>query len=312
MTFLPRDIVFVHIPKTAGTSLRAGLSRALPNHQRLYDYGPQEALTSKEVRALRYSPVASNLGLRGITNPGKPIFLMGHLYAIDYLQYFAQENFVAFVRDPVERVVSEFKHFARSYGFRGGLMDFARNPAHVNKQSNYLRGLDLESMGFLGVSENLEDDLFVLSRLIGVDICISRENTAPRDQILEISNSEREAILSLNRVDRDLYERAMQLRSSGLGRPSPKNVEGHAAVLEDGSIQGWVVADEGTRLFSARIEQNGHSLIEVVCDQYRQDLFDLKISCTGLGGFRVSSELLPKRLSSVRFDRERRCFEAFA
>ena len=63
------QIVFVHIPKTAGTAVREALFRARPEAANLCDYGADHPATNELVKQLIYSPGSGPNQLRTVLAP---------------------------------------------------------------------------------------------------------------------------------------------------------------------------------------------------------------------------------------------------
>lgn len=87
-------LVFLHIPKTAGTSLRALLSKQIPD-QAMVILDPPLAAGTKAEFTQRLPQMRA---------------LMGHLYFGVDEQLGFRADYVTFLRDPVARVVSFWKH----------------------------------------------------------------------------------------------------------------------------------------------------------------------------------------------------------
>lgn len=282
-----RDIVFLHIPKTAGTALRNALIRGLSGYTHLFDYGPKQKLTSAVVRELAYEGENRLQDLRQHVPRDRPILLTGHILVARYRDVFASDSFIAFVREPVGRVLSDYKHFVRHYGYGGTVLEFARLPQQRNKQWRALSGTPVETLGFVGVVEEFEEELGSLCAVVGADLDVRRENVAPAKQVVEIDEATRRAIESLNASDVELYERVQRergVRRNGVGYAG--RAKGTMRQLEDGSIRGWAVAEEGRRIVVLDVYEGDVWKGRVEACSYRPDLVRRGLSVTGIGGFR--------------------------
>lgn len=139
---------YIHIPKTAGTSL----ANALSNEAKLcFDYGPGNPRNSLEAK--------SELGEQFKIQPG--VIYFGH-FTERYLGTFKQRVvYFSWVRDPINRVVSSFLHVRRkeklttdlvSPNVLDALMIFVSDPAQRNIMSQYL-GKSWRSFDFIGAVE---------------------------------------------------------------------------------------------------------------------------------------------------------------
>jgi hypothetical protein len=198
-------LVFVHIPKTAGTSLRSTLSLEFNEGEVLCDYGPNELETSTKVMDAIYK----NKDVYSVINEGEKL-IFGHFLAKKYIHLSCYENIITFVRNPVERVVSEFKHFQRHRNFKGSVIEFAKLPRNRNMMHLYLRGVPWSALGFIGVSERFDDSLELLNKKYKMTVEPEILNGAPKKQHVELSIEDYEAIVELNELDISIYEKAFK------------------------------------------------------------------------------------------------------
>ncbi|MGN6464592.1 MAG: sulfotransferase family 2 domain-containing protein [Rhizobiaceae bacterium] len=282
-----RDLVFVHIPKTAGTSLRSALVAAFPEKRVLFDYGETERLTSNEIREIRYSGKNKPERLRELTG-STPIVLMGHFPARDYLDLFAYENFITFVREPIARVISDYKHFVRHFAFKESLVEFASQPALRNRQSAFLMDLNIDDIGFIGVAEEYDNSIVRLGDFLGREIRNVKSNQAPDDQIVAVSDEEIEIVRNLNLDDIMLYRHVLDMKAKRVTK-GISGVRGSATRTDNHSIRGWAVCTDTKRIVRLGLEIDGSVISEdgIICDIYRPDLITSGESPNGLGGFEI-------------------------
>ena len=178
-------IVSVHIPKTAGTSLRIGLERALGTRL-LLDYddrplarGPEHddrrSRSAEEVRA----------------DPDRLVrdydAVHGHFIASKYLPLGERARFAVFLREPVARTLSQYRHWRRTpnapnpiaAGIRAGAVgpgDLAELPEHRQIYAAFLGGIDLERFAFVGLAEQYDTSLALFRAIFGIDLPVLREN----------------------------------------------------------------------------------------------------------------------------------------
>jgi len=89
-------IIFLHIPKTAGTSLRYIIEKEYPNKECLQLYNPpywRDTINQDDLSAAKV--------------------LYGHITFGIHKHLNIQGKYVAFVRNPIERVISFYNHNAR-------------------------------------------------------------------------------------------------------------------------------------------------------------------------------------------------------
>src|SRR5262245_28583642 len=130
----PAMIIVTHVPKTAGTSLRHYLQEVFGD--RLFpEYVETLALRARWRRLLvRLGWVRAGFGRRVDC-------IIGHSPATKYDRLFPQALHAVWLRDPVERVVSNFFHSLRNPEWvpedrrRGTLEEFIELEEEQNRQS---------------------------------------------------------------------------------------------------------------------------------------------------------------------------------
>jgi len=173
-------VVLIHVPKTAGSSLRAVLAHALGSvhgsSRRLIGVdGPQEGLPYFEglaASAARRLPELFEDGLQVIS---------GHFRYRDIVPLLGQRrnkvSVITFLRDPVRRTLSDYYYSSSdrhpgSDAFRTAyptLEAYTRNSGEMNKQVDYLRPFEnapldltianaLQNIDFIGLTERFDVD----------------------------------------------------------------------------------------------------------------------------------------------------------
>jgi hypothetical protein len=200
--------VFVHVPKTAGTSVRVAAASHFGAQRMLYDYGPEARQTSALVLEWVYEK-RDLQGFRQAAATGGYQFLSGHFPLSKYRASFDDAHFLSWMRHPVDRVWSAYRHFHTKLGFDGSFSDFYTQPQQCNRQVRML-GENLDSIDFVGITERFHRSLLVLSAQFGLTLKQVRANRDREGAALGPSEEEREAVLALNQADLDLYRRAEQ------------------------------------------------------------------------------------------------------
>ena len=107
VTASPQRYAILHIPKTAGTTLRTILSQAFPE-----DVFPSaNELEANEGKYLRFAALKDQLDL---VTPRR--FVMGHYTLPQLLELFPDREIITCLRDPFARSTSVIGHFWRFYG----------------------------------------------------------------------------------------------------------------------------------------------------------------------------------------------------
>lgn len=166
-------LIFIHIPKTAGTSFRLGLKRRLGENAVLSDYGPIADETSTEIREILYTSgkTGDPGGVERLLTQGRA--LCGHFHSSKY-PFIHKYHVVTFVRDPFQRALSEFHHNVRHNGYRGDMESFLLEKGRSNQQSRMLSGV--LDRALIGVTEFYELSLCMIFRKTGIFVPPLREN----------------------------------------------------------------------------------------------------------------------------------------
>lgn len=223
----PEKVLFLHIPKTAGTSLRAIVDEEYEGSLQLTLYEPSPYDPATLVRLQSRVPAAKAF--------------IGHVFfGTDEVLGF-RARYVTFLRHPVPRVVSYFlhnkrhdnspyfEHIRRGMTLRNMLEDEVI-PEVNNNMTRMIAGLDdngplhsrevldqaIENMEtrflFVGLSESLDDGLRLLGRQLGwrQRSEVPQLNQAPNDLREAIDEVTWAAIEGLNELDLELYEYGQQ------------------------------------------------------------------------------------------------------
>jgi hypothetical protein len=286
-----RDIAFVHIPKTAGTSLRNALENAFSDHLILRDYGNDPFTTPRLHEVVHVQKRPSQLR-EAFRSGRRGILLSGHFPARRYWEVFHAESFVTFVRDPVDRVISEYNHFVSYEGWTRPLEEFAATPRFRNVMSTFLSGVDLDRFGFIGVTENLDAVLPALGAHLGVDLALAHENAGQYANGLVPTVAQRAMIAELNLDDVDLYRRLRQARgdaprAAGADSTVEHGYLGRVTLRQTGELTGWLCNTAREMIAEVDIlDEEQQSLASVPADLYHEAPKKRGYSRSGFCGFR--------------------------
>ena len=282
-------MIFIHIPKTAGTSFRLGARAYFGPEYEIKDYGPRVEATSPMVRKIIYQQNDFER-FRKVIDNREIKFVTGHFPSEKYLAYFDMGTFVTFVRDPVQRVVSEYKHAVRVNGFNGTLREFCRRPRNINRQWEAVRVIGIENMAFVGLTEQYETSLSAINAIFGTDIMALKKNIG-KETLHEqhpIDPPDVDFIKTLNHADVALYEEVTD-RFTKADKPfsvvcRDDQYKGNVGGIRDGKIFGWAVNETREAPVVLNILINGEMVAEVIANRYRPHLKDVGITRSGCAG----------------------------
>lgn len=173
-TQIPKyPILFIHVPKTAGTSFRVSLIKSMGKSRLCFDYRGVSQLLSAEVRAFMID-TESPVKFRRAFDKKAYYALSGHFDASRYSAAFAPENVIAFVRDPLEFVYSAYRHAKRADKTDLTFEEYVADTRNQNRQSRLLACECWPSFGLVGVTERFSDSLNVVNSHFGLNL---RERT---------------------------------------------------------------------------------------------------------------------------------------
>jgi hypothetical protein len=123
-------------------------------------------------------------------------------------------DFVTFLRDPFDRIVSEYNHFVRLYGYRGTFREFISGPKFRNRQSLFAGGIPLGAYSFIGLQESYAEDMAQLAALIGMEVEVPRVNVGNYANLDKAGLWERQGTYfrSINAQDYAMVERVRAMR----------------------------------------------------------------------------------------------------
>ena len=228
-------IVSVHMPKTAGTSFRAALE-ANYGDRFLHDYADYplaQSLPQRHDAALTAGKLASADDFADVG------CIHGHFLPLKYLALSEQVDcrFVAWLREPVARMVSHYHYWCRSYDADSALTsmlhrrvveeawsleEFCLSDELRNVYTQFLWGFPLEKLDFIGITECYERDLAVFSaQFLGVKITPEQLNRR-QDEAVEtleedLSPALRKQIEVFHSDDIELYNWAVTARVGSKG-----------------------------------------------------------------------------------------------
>jgi hypothetical protein len=222
-------IISLHLPKTAGTSFRVVLEQHFGDRL-LKDYSSFPINTPESER----NRTAMEECLRNAENDFAGIeSIHGHFLPIKYLLLARRREvrFVTWMRHPVERMLSHYFYWKRSYDPKTApslhrkviedgwsLERFCLGPEVQDLYGQFLWGFPIEHFDFIGITEFYEEDLEYFARHylrtpvepVRINVGDKGSDGYPIDAAL------RQKIESFHARDMDLYRRALDRRRTRL------------------------------------------------------------------------------------------------
>lgn len=243
-------LLFLHVPKTGGTSMRKDVGDAYLPSERCFIYDDPSVADASTLSRYKALPEEARRQIR---------LIFGHYPYGLHDSVPGESAYVAVVREPVDRVVSVYEHYRHHKGLRYRLMTNgarSRDRSALERAEIEARSLDLEAWVFerrptevdnqmvrqlagapripfgecgdellvsalehvddrfamLLVQEEMAASLQRLSRHIGRAIKAGRRRKVNRrrPQLEDVEAHARERIAELNRLDIELYRHARE------------------------------------------------------------------------------------------------------
>ena len=200
-------VISVHIPKTGGVSFR----NMLKDH-----YGPGFVLQYWEVTDA-WGRVLSEV-------PADATCVHGHFVAHELADRFPSAPLVAWVRDPVQRVVSSYYHRLRDPDPRNrisrmiheqglNLLEFAELPEMRNEMAWFMGRKQPGDFAFVGVTEHFDTAMRLFCREFGLPSQpVRRDNCNPVRESggYTLGAEERACIVAWNQADASIYDECVE------------------------------------------------------------------------------------------------------
>src|SRR5690625_2882610 len=182
-----------------------------------------------------------------------------------------------------------------------------------NRQSKFLHGVDLEAIGFIGLTECYDKSIEMLNRRFGVDIPLRRDNRGKRslDAVRALSLQERAELEQLNERDIALYKRAAALFEARRRAFQDDDPWAHARLVDVGPqrVAGWAWwAGEGDEPVKVEVLVNDEAVGQEPAVHLRPNLSRLLPPRGGYVGFHLPLKLSPGDRVQCRVAATGQCF----
>jgi hypothetical protein len=208
-------IVSIHVPKTGGETFRDILEALTEGHlQRDYADRPLAPLTIRQRMRLATARPHLQPGTRAVH---------GHFIATKYWRRYPEAHYMAWFRDPVERLASHYHYWKRKPDRQNptcrklieedlSLAAFAALPEMRDVHARFLGEVPPERLAFVGITERYDDSVELFRRAFFPALPATTEqvnvNPDRSGERYDLEPATRSAIEALNTADMAVYEAA--------------------------------------------------------------------------------------------------------
>ncbi|UTW59706.1 sulfotransferase family 2 domain-containing protein [Kordiimonas sp. SCSIO 12603] len=283
-------MLFIHIPKTAGTSFLKSVRNIAGYDAVEVDYGPDVEHSTKLVRQFIYEkPTIDEYSFYEAFQKEEKELLGGHFFSDRYLQLFGAENTISFVREPVDRVISEYFYLKKKHGLDQPFEEFYRSPAETNKQFRMIGQVPWRAFDMVGSLQSYGKCLERLSGKYAVNFSEERENIAHKTSKNTVPDDVRSDILAHN--DRDqVFVSEVEIYLQKLLQSYYENkvfCYHDFGFIPDQHIIGWAFYQANDNPVELELWIDGQLKETILATEHRPELQLLKTPRGGHNGFRV-------------------------
>ena len=215
MNYPNLEIISLHIAKTGGKTF-VNLMKDL--------YGNEKVIRFRKVK---YEVLNNDYSIELKNEASIFNVLHGHFLYNEVKDIHLNSNakVITWLRDPVERVISRYFYLQKRIEQDPnhiqkekkdmGLLNYAALPSQRNVMSQYVNGIAIENLFFIGILEYFDQSIEEFKQLFNftnkVEIPWDNNNQEYKSKYA-VSQEERNEILNLNKKDLELYNMVLKLK----------------------------------------------------------------------------------------------------
>lgn len=288
---------FIHIPKTAGTSFKRAAEKYFGQEGVVRNYGEKSAETTPWIKDTVLDNKDFPTLYRRLKQEGVGLYT-GHLVSLPTVHVFPIKNVVTIMRRPMAQVLSHYHHYARWYGYEKSIEEFVKNPGFKNLQTRYLKGLPLQLIGFIGLTERYAESIDLYNTFSGFNLDVREDNINSQNASAEISNELASLIAEHNKDDDILYDQVVSLLNERLqlARSGKDWCFSFIDRLDDNIVAGVAYMALDDKPVTLVIKNNGGVIGRCTANGCRPGLMQFGVPNNGFIGF---SFALPNKVSAA-------------
>ena len=156
----------------------------------------------------------------------------GHFLADKYVDMFDDAEFIAFFRDPYQQTIAHYSYLRRNtrrlsdvnrfrhpeidlfLEYNPTLLEYIEMPMYRDHQSQFLGSLDVEDLAFVGLSEEYDTSLELMSEHFGLDLgnpLYANVNNEREGLFYPVDAEVRAAVRKYRARDLEMHARAKEM-----------------------------------------------------------------------------------------------------
>ena len=218
-------LIFVHIPKTAGTTFKSVLFNHFKPEERIVVDSKDWLEPNLYINSREGLPDAKQI------KPNNNVkFIMGHFKASRFSNLYPTADLITWVRDPLQRIVSSYYYYLFITPDSRGVLKkhrkydiidiekFVSHNANKNSMSKQLN-ISLNKFKFIGIAENFSKELIRYQTIMNSkELALEATkdyNINPikksTQEVYEVNEDIKELIMRENKKDYELYNECLKI-----------------------------------------------------------------------------------------------------
>jgi len=286
-------LLFIHLPKTAGTSLNDSAVEIFGHAAIEKDYGADDQYSTDLTMKFIHGPhTIDQHGFFEAFKQADKKWLTGHFHAERYIHLFGAANSISFLRDPVERVISEYHYLVYKHNLNQSFEDFYRSDAETNKQYIMLGTIPWRALHLVGTQQYYSDCVKLLSQSLNFPFKEKKSNVRPISHKPYIDNNIRSDIKKWNERDYHFYHDVQAYLTKRLSTSKCQKIFCYhdTAFIPDRHIIGWAFYEGNDQIVNIGLFIDDDLRETVEASEHRPELQLIHTPRMGHNGFRFVLE----------------------
>lgn len=207
-------IIFPHVPKTGGSSIRHALLKSYGYSLNLdYENPPVYGNEERQARELILQDKISKKRDKYLI---KYNIIYGHFPANRYDSLGTTVKKAIFFRDPVNRTCSHYFYglnnasLANDSSTKQTITEYSKRPFIRHFYENYLAGVEINQFDFVGITEYFDESIELFNKIFGVEIEHYKKRVGKNNNYIDYLNEENalSSLVDSQKLNQSIYDKA--------------------------------------------------------------------------------------------------------